>query len=127
MKCYMHYTLLTIILLSSAILSGMDRGLSQPPRLAMTDALTKKNRSCKQAVACCIPAVSTIFFAAESLHEIQETKICGLSYALCCFCALVTCDQCSKHIKSIQDKARQRKAYLAFIKKLQAQTQQKET
>lgn len=114
----MRYALLIIIFLSSALLSSMD----YPRHLAMTDTPAKKNRACKQTVACCLPALSTIYFATESLHELEQTKICGPSFALFCFCAVVTCDKCSKQVKSIQDKARQRKAYLAFIKKLQAQT-----
>ncbi len=125
----MHYTLLAIILLSSGMLSGMERGLTSkqyPKRLAMTDNSKQKNRSCKQVVACCVPALSTVYFAFESLQELQETGACGLNYGLCCFCAMVTCERCLKNVASIREKAQQKKAYLTFIQRLPTQTKQKE-
>lgn len=124
----MHYTLLIIILLSSGMLSGMDQHLSgyQPARLVMKDNSKQKNRSCKRAVACCIPALSTVYFATESLYELQETGACGLNYGPCCFCAMVTCERCLKNVTSIREKAKQKKAYLAFIRSLPTQTKQKE-
>ncbi len=124
----MYHLLLIILLLSSGMLSGMDRRPTgiPPDRLAMTDAPAKKNRSCKQTVACCVPALSTLYFAAESLHELETTRSCGNNYGLFCFCAMVTCDRCLKNVKSIRDKAKQRKAYLQFVKKIEAQEKQKE-